>query len=252
MTENEPEPLNGNLIRNLKINDRDHDEAWSIGYGLNNGAQIFGDRDFTISGVPSYLANAETIHTSCDSKMFTSDLATFTAGADITVYIGVDTRVNSTLGWLGSWSAVGTSMYSSNDVELALYKRDFSQGETVTLGTNGGEGYSINYIVMAVPKQTTPVSLTYPEITTIEYSEKYHQIKFNWNPVSGAQNYGIAVYLAGKWRIQTQSIAANTTSYTTPKNMTPGKTYKVAIAAKVNGTWGVAEAIKHAINVTVK
>ena len=45
-----------------------------------------------------------------------------------------------------------------------------------------------------------------------------------------------AVYLAGKWRIQTQKIPATAVSYTTPKNLTPGKTYKVAIAAKVNGT----------------
>nr|MCR5141622.1 BspA family leucine-rich repeat surface protein [Ruminococcus sp.] len=65
-----------------------------------------------------------------------------------------------------------------------------------------------------------------------------------------ADRYGIAVYLAGKWRIQTQNIT--TTSYTTPKNLTPGKTYKVAIAARVNGTWDVAGAIKHAVTITVK
>nr|MCR5142821.1 BspA family leucine-rich repeat surface protein [Ruminococcus sp.] len=65
-----------------------------------------------------------------------------------------------------------------------------------------------------------------------------------------ADRYGIAVYLAGKWRIQTQNIT--TTSYTTPKNLTPGKTYKVAIAARVGGTWDVAGAIKHAVTITVK
>jgi hypothetical protein len=92
----------------------------------------------------------------------------------------------------------------------------------------------------------------YPEITNVAYSDRYHQIRFTWSPVDGAENYGIAVYLAGKWRIQTQSISASETSYTTPKNMTPGKSYKVAIAAKVNGTWGAAEAIKHAVTVTVK
>ena len=92
----------------------------------------------------------------------------------------------------------------------------------------------------------------YPQVYLVEYNENYHQIRFNWKPVSGAQNYGIAVYLAGKWRIQTQSIAGSATSYTTPKNLTAGKTYKVAIAAKVNGVWGAAEAIKHAVTVTVR
>ena len=91
-----------------------------------------------------------------------------------------------------------------------------------------------------------------PTVTNIEYNSTYHQIRFTWSPVNNAQNYGIAVYLAGKWRIQTQSISANTTSYTTPKNLTPYKTYKVAIAAKVNGVWGVADAIKNAVTVTVK
>ena len=99
-------------------------------------------------------------------------------------------------------------------------------------GLKAGTDYKVSVIVKADGKwnedfsnaiTVTPKSSTtpapYPEITSIDYSEKYHQIKFN---------------------------------YITPKNMTPGKTYKVAIAAKVNGTWGVAEAIKNAVTVTVK
>ena len=92
----------------------------------------------------------------------------------------------------------------------------------------------------------------YPAFTKVEYSQQYHQIRFTWKPVDGATNYGIAVYLAGKWRIQNQNIPSYTTSYTTPKNLTPGKTYKVAVAAKVNGAWTATESIKHAITVTVK
>ncbi len=92
----------------------------------------------------------------------------------------------------------------------------------------------------------------YPIVTNIEYNTEYHQIRFTWNPVQGAENYGIAVYLAGKWRIQTQSIPSYTTSYTTPKNLTPGMTYKVAIAAKVNGEWGVVDAIMNAVTVTTR
>ena len=93
-------------------------------------------------------------------------------------------------------------------------------------------------------------SATYPTNVQVQYSEAYHQVRFTWDKVAGADRYGIAVYLAGKWRIQTQSLTS--TSYTTPKNMTPGKTYKVAIAARVNGTWDVAGAIKNAVTVTVK
>ena len=83
-----------------------------------------------------------------------------------------------------------------------------------------------------------------------DHSEKYHQIRFTWDKVENAEQYGIAVYLAGKWRVQAQDITD--TTYTTPKNLTPGKTYKVAIAAKVDGKWFTSSAIENAITVTVK
>jgi endoglucanase len=100
----------------------------------------------------------------------------------------------------------------------------------------------------------TPVdpSADYPVVSKVEYSEKYHQIRITWSPVEGASNYGIAVYLAGKWRVQTQNIPASATSYTTPKNLTPGKSYKVAVAAKAGSVWTANEAIRHAVTVTVK
>ena len=100
--------------------------------------------------------------------------------------------------------------------------------------------------------QPQPSGKTYPESIEVSYNSQYHQVRFSWSAVENAQNYGIAVYLAGKWRIQTQSLSASTLSYTSPKNMTPGKTYKVAVAAKVGGTWDVANAIKNAVTITVR
>ena len=91
---------------------------------------------------------------------------------------------------------------------------------------------------------------TYPTNIKTEYSEKYHQMRFTWNKVENADRYGIAVYLAGKWRVQAQDITD--TTYTTPKNLTPGKTYKVAVAARVDGKWYTSDAIKNAVTVTIK
>jgi hypothetical protein len=112
------------------------------------------------------------------------------------------------------------------------------------------------YGLFAVPKSGNvnpdPEPADYPKNIKVAYSEKYHQIKFSWDKVEGATAYGIAVQLAGKWRIQTQDIPASTTSFTTPKNLTPGKSYKVAIAAKVNGKWTIEKSTKHAVTVTVK
>lgn len=102
------------------------------------------------------------------------------------------------------------------------------------------------------PDEPDNTDKTYPTSIKVSHSAKYHQIKFDWNAVKNAQAYGIAVQLAGKWRVQTSTISASTLSYTTPKNLTPGKTYKVAIAAKVNGVWDVGGAVKHAVTVTVQ
>ena len=150
---NPPEPINGKLIQNLTVNDTANAADWSICYDFNAGSKVYGDRDITAVNAPTNLMNAEMIRTACDSKMYTGDLATFTANGDITVYIAVDTRVNGSLGWLKTWSRGGVSISTSNDVELELFKLNVSSGETVVLGTNGGEGNSANYIVFAVPQE---------------------------------------------------------------------------------------------------
>ncbi|MCR5541257.1 MAG: BspA family leucine-rich repeat surface protein [Ruminococcus sp.] len=91
---------------------------------------------------------------------------------------------------------------------------------------------------------------TFPTNIEVTYFKTSHQVRFTWDRVEGADRYGIAVYLAGKWKVQNQDITG--TSYITPKNLTPGKTYKVAIAARVNGTWDTANAIKYSGTITVK
>ena len=103
------------------------------------------------------------------------------------------------------------------------------------------------YKRLPIVEETKP---TYPTNIKVEYSEKYRQVRFTWDKVEGADRYGIAVYLAGKWRVQNQNITG--TVYTSPKNLTPGMTYKVAIAARVNGKWDTANAIKNAVTVTVR
>ena len=55
---------------------------------------------------------------------------------------------------------------------------------------------------------------------------------------------------SGNWKFQAQNMTG--TVYTSSKNLTRGKTYKVAIVARVNGKWDTANAIKNAVTVTVK
>ena len=91
----------------------------------------------------------------------------------------------------------------------------------------------------------------YPKLTSIQYNKTYHQFTLNWNQIPNAECYGVAVFLAGKWKIVDQNIPANTTTYTSPK-LRPGKTYKMMIGAKVNGKWDLTNVNSRSFTVTIK
>jgi len=103
--------------------------------------------------------------------------------------------------------------------------------------------------VYTVKSKNYAQTRTYPTNIKFEYNEKYHQGRFTWDRVKNADRYSIAIFYAGKWRTQTQNITTN--SYITPKTLKPGATYKVAIAARVNGIWDTANAIRHAVTITI-
>jgi hypothetical protein len=114
----------------------------------------------------------------------------------------------------------------------------------------GDVSYGAPVLTQSITAQAANTNIsTYPKNIKVEYSEKYRQVRFTWDKVEGADKYAIAVYLAGKWKVQAQNITG--TVYTSPKNLTPGMTYKVAIAAKVNGTWDTKNAIKNAVTCTI-
>lgn len=148
-------PLNGTLIKNLIVKDTTYGSFWKLDDSINVGDAVFGDRPVTYTILPEEISGAEGIITSCDSKFTDSELAEFTAGADITVYAAFDNRVNPTPAWLSDWTKTGTTAESSNPVTFDLYKKSFKAGETVTLGTNGQSASCINYTVFAVPESSS-------------------------------------------------------------------------------------------------
>lgn len=148
--------VSGELIQNLVVNDDATRADWSIAPSISVGGNIFGDRDFTYIALPDVINGAEAIKTACNSKNSIGDLGSFTAGEDINAYILLDQRVeaaNNIPDWIRSWEKTGLTAASSNDVVFDLYKRSFSKGETVTLGTNGMTGNVINYTVFVTKAQ---------------------------------------------------------------------------------------------------
>lgn len=150
----EVEPISGTLIKDLTVYDKENAADWSIYNDFKSGSQLYGDRDITAVSVPKNLVNAETIRTACDSKLLTTQEGRFTAGADVTVYAAVDSRVTGTLPeWLRAWTYAGTSVVTSNDVTLQLYKLNVKSGDVVALGTNSGSGNAANYVISVVPQE---------------------------------------------------------------------------------------------------
>lgn len=91
------EPLNGKYIRNLTVLDTENVADWSITDSFGTGTTLFGDREFTAVSIPQNLSGAEAVCTACDSKLVLTDLATCTAGENLTMYVAMDTRVTGNL-----------------------------------------------------------------------------------------------------------------------------------------------------------
>ncbi len=160
------ELLDGTLVKSLDILDNENYADWSIQPTVKTGDIMFGDREVTVTSMPSYLENAEYIRTAADSKAMTADVATFTAGDDITAYIVLDKRVATIPEWLSDWTATDETIVNSNKVEFALYKKDFSKDEQVTLGTNGQTSGCVFYTVLVTEQGVEPE--TEPTVETTE------------------------------------------------------------------------------------
>ena len=88
----------------------------------------------------------------------------------------------------------------------------------------------------------------YPIVENIEYNEEFHQFRLSWNAVEGAQQYGIAVKLAGKWKVQAYT---DKTTFTSPKQRA-GSSYEMLVCAKVNGKWDLGAMNSRIFTVTIK
>jgi Dockerin type I repeat. len=144
----------GNLIKELTVNDSANAADWSIQSNLKVGDTDYGDRTFKFTQIPQKLLGSEWVRTACDSKMYVSDQASFTAKADISVYVGLDTRITSIPTWLSGWTKTNDSLVDDNSVTFNLYKKDFAANSVVVLGTNGASSSTVNYTVIVTPEAT--------------------------------------------------------------------------------------------------
>ncbi len=156
----------GELIQNIRVSDVANADAWKFDSSLAKGDLVFGDREVTYATVPEALLGAETILTACDSKNTTTDLASFVAGKDMTVYIAMDNRVTEFAAWMDDYTKTDMTVSNNNDVVFDVYSREVKAGETVVLGTNNQNYKCVNYTVFAKEKAVTATTTTTTTTTT--------------------------------------------------------------------------------------
>ena len=158
---NPPEPIkytDGKYITGLTVSDTANAANWSVvTQPKQTGSEVFGDRAFKFTSVPKTLDGAEWIQTACDSKKFAGEEAAFKAGADISAFIALDTRI-TVPSWLGTWEKTAETLTDDGEpvVTYQLYKKDFAAGETVTLGALN-QASCVNYAVAVTAQKAAPV-----------------------------------------------------------------------------------------------
>ncbi len=115
-----------------------------------------------------------------------------------------------------TWTAVSTAeKYGIFEFEDDYWNRIAQTTDTsyVLTGLASGSEHKIAVVTysdgkwnldfsnaIVVSPNSTQTS-TYPEVTSVEHNEEFHQFRLKWSAVPNAEQYGIAVKLSGKWKI---------------------------------------------------
>jgi hypothetical protein len=114
--------------------------------GLQNGAVVYIDRNYTYSTVPTWLPGTTYIKTANnDKESSAASFLTFDVNQDVSVYVAHDDRITTKPSWMTSFTDTGDDF-----VSRGIWKKDFTAG-TITLGGNeGGSNYTSMYTVIIV------------------------------------------------------------------------------------------------------
>ena len=143
----------------------------------------------------------------------------------------VEVKLSANLTDIGSSSFV----YTNPSLVIKCYNGSFAENYALTTGKN--------FKVLDVEEKTE-----FPVLKEGQFNSKFHQFRLNWTEVKGAEEYGIAVKLADKWKVQAYT---DKTAFTSPK-LKSGSKYDMVICAKVNGKWETTDFTKRAFTIAVK
>ncbi len=143
--------ITGRLV-SVDVLDTAYYSSWGIDNTLAVGDALFGDRTAekcAVSELPDKLSGAELVLTPCDAKASSNEQAVLTAQKDITLIVGLDSRVENVPAWMSDFTKTNSVIKTTNDVTFELYAKPVKAGEAVKLGSNGQSASCMNYIVIA-------------------------------------------------------------------------------------------------------
>ena len=151
--------ITGRLV-SADVLDTAYYSSWGIDNTLAVGDPLFGDRTAekcAVSELPDKLSAAELVLTPCDAKASSNEQAVLTAQKDITLIVGLDSRVENVPAWMSDFTKTNSVIKTTNGVTFELYAKPVKAGEAVKLASNGQSASCMNYIVIASEKDISSV-----------------------------------------------------------------------------------------------
>ncbi|MCR2805599.1 FIMAH domain-containing protein [Paenibacillus soyae] len=242
----EPKPsMDGTLVRNVVINDNSANGSanmanWSVQSNLQLGDIVYGDRMtgskiYRFESLPDPLLGMEWIRSAVASRSATSsDLLSFYLAAEADVYVAYDSRITTEPEWLTAhYEDTGETIVDSQPVTYKLYKKRYSAGSHVVMGTNNNTSRCPYYVILkpasldAAPPANTPDGLAGEVLTDATVS-------LNWSSVEGADAY--LVYRSSSKDPHFKTIAATTQPSYMDRTVEKGVAYSYKVS--VVGTGG--------------
>jgi len=122
-------------------------DAWEYNYNashwfeqanLQNGVQMYGEKEIFITSLPGELAGADWIQTAYGSKYYDRDyvICYFKLKADAELFIIHNDEITEKPLWLKDYKKTDGKVTSSAGDNFSIYKREAKAGELVLLGQN--------------------------------------------------------------------------------------------------------------------
>ncbi len=133
--------------------------------------------------------------------------------------------------------------------------KEVTDNGTIVRGLTAGNEYKMAVIpmvngewVMNFKNAITVTPNPPADLPELNVEVKNNRFVLNWTAIKGAEQYGIAVKIAGKWKVQ-KVVDADVTTFTSPK-LNKG-TYEMVVCAKINGKWDIRNIADRAVTGTI-